>query len=745
MSTQFTNRQWRLPNEENKNKVSNYSMDFDGSQYIDTNQTLSSSYSALTLSAWVNYTSISDYSGTIFGQWIQNNNSGSTIICYTVSNKIQVYLGPSATSLTSTTTLTTGTWYNVILRFDGSTMKLYINGIEEDSISFTSINNSAQNLILGAYSNNTQTGYQAFLNGKLDGVSIFNYALTDGTGGTVNQIAALYGSSSTGIGNPMSLNPKPVFYAPLGDQDVFNGSNYLVPNSSLKDYVFDFDADYIDLGSSSYLNSAQNVTVSAWINSDNYSSGSEQNILNDWNHPTANGHFRYDITSTGVLRISVKIDGSNYAANEAQSFTFTNGRWYNVIFVYDGTLTGNTNICKLYIDGQPQTVTNLYENMPSSFLNSSSSLNIGRFGSSSHRYFNGKLSNVQIFNTSLSATGSNSVETLYNNGSPLTSMTGFSSLVSWYKLNASDTYDSSTGNWTIEDHAGSNDGTSSGMTQANLVASDLSFKTSYSPFALDFDGTNDYISLPTITLTDNWSVSVWMNQTTLKQRAQAVGTTLTTPTNNFWNYGAQVPNGGANAGKLIYYNYSTSQYTPLSNNRLDDGNWHNWIITYDHSTTTLKCYIDGQENYSETYNTGTGNTINRISNNFASNYWLGQLSNISIWNTALTSAQVSEIYSEGVPQNLNNHSAYSNLVSWWQLGSNSSFNTNWTVLDEKGSNDGVSSNMTEADIVDGVGSYANGLSSGMGGDEVIGSAPFSDANSLSINMDVLDRVEDTPA
>ena len=123
----------------------------------------------------------------------------------------------------------------------------------------------------------------------------------------------------------------------------------------------------------------------------------------------------------------------------------------------------------------------------------------------------------------------------------------------------------------------------------------------------------------------------------------------------------------------------------------------------------------------------------------------GYLSNASIWNTALTSAQVTEIYNEGVPSNLNNHSAYSNLTNWWQLGSNNSFNTNWTVLDEKGSNNGTSSNIGEDAIVDGVGSYANGLSSGMGGDEVIGDAPYSTANSLSVNMDVLDRVTDTPS
>ena len=48
--------------------------------------------------------------------------------------------------------------------------------------------------------------------------------------------------------------------------------------------------------------------------------------------------------------------------------------------------------------------------------------------------------------------------------------------------------------------------------------------------------------------------------------------------------------------------------------------------------------------------------------------------------------------------------------------------------------------MGENAIVDGVGSYANGLSSGMGGDEVVGDAPYSSSNALSVNMDVEDRV-----
>ena len=135
------------------------------------------------------------------------------------------------------------------------------------------------------------------------------------------------------------------------------------------------------------------------------------------------------------------------------------------------------------------------------------------------------------------------------------------------------------------------------------------------------------------------------------------------------------------------------------------------------------------------------------SDSAAGNLFDGTLSNASFWNTALTSAQVTEIYSEGVPQNLLNHSAVSSLVSWWQLGSNSSFNTNWTVLDEvtASGNNGTSVNMGEDAIVDGVNTYGGGTSSGMGGDEVIGDAPYSTANSLSVNMDVEDRVTDTPS
>ena len=189
-----------------------------------------------------------------------------------------------------------------------------------------------------------------------------------------------------------------------------------------------------------------------------------------------------------------------------------------------------------------------------------------------------------------------------------------------------------------------------------------------------------------------------------------------------------------------------------SSTAITDTNWHHVVYINAGSGSNCQMYIDGSEVSYSAQQTGVDSIYSSSIDNLLAGHYIatsyqfnGSISNVAIWNAALTSAQVTEIYAEGIPQNLLNHSAVSSLVSWWQLGSNSSFNTNWTVLDEKGSNNGTSVNMTEVDIVDGVGSYANGLSAGMGGDEVIGDAPYSSSNSLSVNMDVEDRTTDTPS
>jgi len=718
MSTQFTNRQWRLPNNENKDKQSNYSMDFDGSSYITCNQISKlNSATAFSISVWCKLDNVSgiwgDYVSNIGIKLDWNDHTGGFLQFTTKTTGSNNYLAYNVARDSN--------WHHIVCTYDAGVRYIYLDGVSvaNDSVAPTQmISTLGDNFLIGKHQQPTSMA------GQIDAVSIFDYALSS------IQITTLYGSSSTGIGNPMSLSPKPVAYYPLGDQDAFNGADYLVPNSSLKDYVFNFDGtsgQQIAINNNTLINGYTAVTFSFWFKGKSGLANFDGLLCQRSSSGKYNLIHVDGVTSTNY-KVFIQQNGTSFARQNTNAILELD-KWHHICI--KGTVG---NIWNIYIDGQLSNSYGSAQNI-SDIIQDTNPFRIGRDGNTYVAV--GEFSNVQIFNTELPATGSNSVETLYNNGSPLTSMTGFTSLVSWWKLDASDTYDSSTGTWTIEDHAGSNDGTSSGMTQANLVQSDLSFTSGYSPYALDFDSASgDYIEVSNNTalqITGDITISAWVYAESDTGRVVS-----------------KRGGGGTNYDFFIqsrYLRLYDGVSGPLSTGRINLNEWSHILISVNSGTGTY--YINNVVSGTGTFSISPASTSQPfyIGGSFtpALAYFNGKLSNISIWNTALTSAQVTEIYSEGVPQNLLNHSAASSLVSWWQLGSNSSFNTNWTVLDEKGTNNGTSANMGEDAIVDGVGSYANGLSSGMGGDEVIGDAPYSTANALSVNMDVEDRVTDVPS
>ena len=223
MSTQFTNRQWRLPNNENKDKQSNYSMDFDGGSNIDTNLD-SGSYSSFTISAWIKADTLSSgkvvAAQTRYGNW-----SNSSWLLYVEAPGGVPYMtfymmsGGSPILAGKNTVLSINQWYHIVATWDGTTSKVYIDGVKETTEgTVSSMNTSVVNTLIGASHDSAGTGTTGGWDGKLDAVSIFDYALS------ASQVTTLYGSSSTGIGNPMSLSPKPVASYNLGDKSAFNGS-----------------------------------------------------------------------------------------------------------------------------------------------------------------------------------------------------------------------------------------------------------------------------------------------------------------------------------------------------------------------------------------------------------------------------------------------------------------------------------------------------------------------------------------
>ena len=712
----YYNDQWRLPNNENKDKQSNYSMDFDGTQLVSQgvgNFTSFNGVSECSVSLWFKSSTSqgpykwffnvpSNTSGS-HGFGIYASGTGLTSHVFTTS-RVEVVTSFSGNQWD-------GNWHHLVLTYkDGVGLRLYYDSVLQftnNTMSGT-ITAGGEELAVGGFSTDYPTGNNIIA--QIDGVSAFTYALSS------SQVTTLYGSSSTGIGNPMSLSPKPVAYYPLGDQDAFNGAEYLVPNSSLKDFVFNFDGsfDCVNITNHSSLVITGNITISAWIKT---SVTGFQKIINK--RDSGGTNYDFYLSSADELRF---YDGDSAISS---SGTINLSSWNHVAISIDsGTGT-------FYINGVSSGTASF------TITSDDAPLYIGKYFGAGD-LFNGELSNIQVFNTALSST---ELETLYNNGSPIQTLSDIpqnSNLQGWWKLDASATYDSSTTTWTIpDDSTNSNTGTSSGMNQANLVQSDLSFTSGYSPFALNFDGTNDKINLNSdISLTGNKTVSFWFKAGNINGNNVVIGGNQL-PTTNYYPYITST---------AICLRDSTG-FICLSGLTFNNDEWYHFCIVGDGTTATV--YINGQSQGTLDDKNPTINTIGAFSN--SASPFNGSLSNISIWNTNLSASQVSEIYSEGIPQNLNNHSAYSNLVSWWQLGSNTSWvDPYWIALDEKGTNNGESqnvaapNNMGENAIVDGVGSYANGLSSGMGGDEVIGDAPYSSSNSLSVNMDVLDRTDDTP-
>ena len=114
----------------------------------------------------------------------------------------------------------------------------------------------------------------------------------------------------------------------------------------------------------------------------------------------------------------------------------------------------------------------------------------------------------------------------------------------------------------------------------------------------------------------------------------------------------------------------------------------------------------------------------------------GKIDEAAIWDSALTSGNVTTIYNSGQPADLTSLSP----VAWWRMGEDASFNTNWTIPDQIGSNDGTSANMTVDDLVgDAPEITGSGTSVNMTVEDRVGDAPNSTSNAISLNMVEADR------
>lgn len=175
-----------------------------------------------------------------------------------------------------------------------------------------------------------------------------------------------------------------------------NGPTWSSNTPSGTGYSLSFDGvnDYVDVGNLSNLSlgGANKVSLSLWGNWDSLASTIE--TLFSWQSgSTVALVLHTSIASEGVLAAA----GGGYGE---QLGVDING-WHNWTMVYDGTLSGDSNRLKLYLDGSQKTL-NFAAAVPAVLPVINANAKIGTQDCCAGREWTGLIDDVRIYNTALS-------------------------------------------------------------------------------------------------------------------------------------------------------------------------------------------------------------------------------------------------------------------------------------------------------------------------------------------------------
>ena len=154
---------------------------------------------------------------------------------------------------------------------------------------------------------------------------------------------------------------------------------------------FDGVDDYVDCGNDESLDITDEITVSAWVYSDDFHQHGMVVVKNPVNSVW---EFFFEASPTGEGQSGLKWRGDSLIGIVANKPS--DSQWHHILATQDGTLA------KIYIDGIESASGTI-----SALGSSSGTVNIGRFDSgvptSWIYYFNGKIDDVRIYDKALSA------------------------------------------------------------------------------------------------------------------------------------------------------------------------------------------------------------------------------------------------------------------------------------------------------------------------------------------------------
>jgi hypothetical protein len=359
-------------------------------QYVALPSGVVSNYDAITVAAWVNLDSASNWmrifdfgSGTGTNMFLTPKNGANGKIRFAIKNN-----GSAEQIIDGQATLPTGGWHHVAVTLNGSTGTLYVDGVQVGSNTAMTLKPSNLGSTTQNWIGRSQYAADPYLDGRVDDFRIYNRALTASevthviNGHTALPTAELPFDETTGTtATDLSGN---------GWTGTLNGGASWVTGNNGNAVDLSGTNQYVALPTG-VVSGADAITVAAWVNLDtvsnwtrifDFGSGtSKYMFLSPQNG--ANGNIRFEIKNGSAVRT---VEGTA---------ALPTGGWHHVAVTLDGT-TGT-----LYVDGQ-QVGSNAVNIRPSQ-LGATTQNWIGRSQFSADPYLDGRVDDFRIYNRSLSA------------------------------------------------------------------------------------------------------------------------------------------------------------------------------------------------------------------------------------------------------------------------------------------------------------------------------------------------------
>ena len=509
---------------------------------------------------------------------------------------------------TDSAALPVGTWTHVVMVHDTVNNKIYFNGVLKKSLAVAgALNKTSKPFGMGF----SPLDACCYFNGSLDEVTLYNSGFSDA------QVAALYTAQNTA---PTIANGRVASYSFNGsafDSSSFQNHGTLSNVKPTTDrfgfgaraYAFNGINSTIKAANSAALNSPT-TTVSFWVKVNALPGNGEVFLLSygGWQE-------RWKISLPGhgkPVWSTNNVGTGNSDMDSGDGNALPIGVWKHVVMVHDGTND------KIYIDGVKKATKAVAGNLK----NTQYPLGMGYSPIDTCCYFNGSLDEVQVYNYALADAD---ISALYTAQS--TSTATATDLVASYKLNGSGKDFTQFGN----DATGGN-------------ATPAPNRFSLGGNALNFSGKDSLVaSNSSVLQSDNTTIAFWVKPNALPASGEVY-----LLSNGGWQerWKISLPNHGKPVWSTNNVGTGNSDMDAGTGNALTVGTWQQVVMTHD--GTNDKIYINGAVKNTKAVAGALKKTVqpfgiayNPIDGGANFN---GSLSDILVYNRALSDAEISTLY-----------------------------------------------------------------------------------------------------